>query len=245
MPARCGINTAPVEVVLTEGYVPVKGRPRPIAHAAHQTMLARVPVNVIDTPLEIVFVAQRVLPISSLPHAAHSVSPTRDRLNSLTATAVQPAFCEFFLDAGPAQRVLLVAWRECPDRVPMVGEQDDGHHPERMLDPNLVNCLSQTTPAEFRGQDGRTAVRSTREEIGAAGCEIASIFAHDCTLRQRPGRTRRWGLFLSAPLARRTPHKSARNSGNRRESQPKRRAGATPSASLLGAPSMFAGTHHS
>ena len=152
-------------------------------------MLARVPVNVIDAPLEIVFVAQRVLPISSLPHAAHSVSPTRDRLNSLTAASVQPALCEFLLDAGPAQRVLLVAWRECPDRVPMVGEQDDGHHPERMLDPNLVNCLAQTTPAELRGQNRPTAVCGTREEIGAAGYKVASIFAHVCTLRPRRGWT--------------------------------------------------------
>ena len=48
-------------------HVAMKRRVRPIAYALHMTVLDRVEMNVIDVPIQIRLVADRILPIPTLP----------------------------------------------------------------------------------------------------------------------------------------------------------------------------------
>ncbi len=92
-------------------------------------MLDRIPVNVIDVPLEILVVANQVFPVSALPHTA--LAPVY--------AAHRPSFTDRDgtrkprLDQSPARRVVRVAGRQGPDEVQVFGQDDHRIDFEGML----------------------------------------------------------------------------------------------------------------
>ena len=59
--------TRPVGRVESRTLIAVKARLRPVAYAANQAMFQRIDINVIDMPSEVVFVADHVFPVATLP----------------------------------------------------------------------------------------------------------------------------------------------------------------------------------
>ena len=57
----------------------VKRRMRPITHPAHQPVLDRVEMHVVDVPLEIALVPDRVLPEAPLPERVFAIAMAFDR----------------------------------------------------------------------------------------------------------------------------------------------------------------------
>src|SRR5882672_7724953 len=59
----------PILGIDAETYHSVKGRIRPVSHPRDMAVLYRIEMDVIDVAGKIVFIAQRMLPIASLPNA--------------------------------------------------------------------------------------------------------------------------------------------------------------------------------
>lgn len=77
IPTGHGISSAPIEIVFAVTDESVKRRPFPIADSSDEVVLARVPVDVIAASLQVVFVANRVLPLPTLPDTSLAVLRAR------------------------------------------------------------------------------------------------------------------------------------------------------------------------
>ena len=53
----CGVSTAPIRRVRPRRHRPMEGGIRPIAHSRDETVLHRIPMDLIDRPVEIVLIA--------------------------------------------------------------------------------------------------------------------------------------------------------------------------------------------
>src|SRR5687768_3537340 len=82
-----------------------------------------VVVDVVEVPMQVVLVPNRVLPESSLPHPAPLVRLARDRNVSLTSSRREPRLSERLLDQTPPRRKITVAHRQRPYRVQMIRQQ--------------------------------------------------------------------------------------------------------------------------
>lgn len=78
-------ETSPTRLVHTQSDVPMKTRMRPLVGTTDVTVLHGVPMDVIEMCLEILFVFQRVLPISRLPNPATPLSLATCRHNVIAA----------------------------------------------------------------------------------------------------------------------------------------------------------------
>lgn len=63
-----GVSTAPIRRVRPRRHRPMEGGIRPIAHSRDVTLLHRIPMVVIDRPVEIVLIADWMLPKPPLPN---------------------------------------------------------------------------------------------------------------------------------------------------------------------------------
>ena len=70
VPAGTRVAATPIQIVFAQFDESVKGRPRIIANASYVTVLARVPMHVIDESFQVVFVAAGMFPEPLLPDAA-------------------------------------------------------------------------------------------------------------------------------------------------------------------------------
>src|SRR5689334_19173347 len=89
-------------------------------NAAHKPVLHWIEMHVIDVPLEIGLVADRVLPKAPLPKHKFTVALTRDR-----HTGGNKGVRETRLDALPATGEIGVALRQSPNRMQVVREYYD------------------------------------------------------------------------------------------------------------------------
>ena len=105
IPTGHRVNAAPVEIILALADETMKRRPFPITDSWHELMFARVPVTVIRTAFEIVFISNGVFPISLLPDATKSVFPARTRLLKFSTAGFQPAASELFFDTSPSHGI--------------------------------------------------------------------------------------------------------------------------------------------
>ena len=101
-------------------------------------MLDRVDMNVVDMS-RIVVIADHVLPVTPLPDAALT----------FFLPAVAPPFHawqiarEAGLDQFPARRKSRIVRRQCPYRMQMVGQDDDGIDMKGMASLNQAHCIAQ------------------------------------------------------------------------------------------------------
>ena len=78
-------------------------------------------MNVVYAALQIVLVANYVLPIALVPYSTVAMARPRLGLWQFSTTSLEPFLAEFFLDPHPAERIAIIASRKCPDAVPMFG----------------------------------------------------------------------------------------------------------------------------
>lgn len=121
---RLGV-TSPMLRIHASLYPSMKTRLRPIAGTSHITMLHRIPMHVVEMMLKIRFVFDRVLPKPWLPNASSTLLSFRFRNRLLTAADRHPMLRELFLDPSQPLRILRITRWHRPNRVPMIGQQDD------------------------------------------------------------------------------------------------------------------------
>jgi hypothetical protein len=76
LPVEAGNIACPILWIDTVSHHAMKRRIWPIADAFHKPMFERVNVNVVDVTRKIDLVANRVLPIASLPDTAFAFADT-------------------------------------------------------------------------------------------------------------------------------------------------------------------------
>jgi len=99
---------------------------RPIGNAADPSVLDRIPMDIIHMPVEILIVADQVLPEAALPNA--------------TFTSSRPAFGnpfgffystrELAFDQIPTSGKICIIRRKSPNAMQMVRQNDDRFHAE-------------------------------------------------------------------------------------------------------------------
>jgi hypothetical protein len=87
-------DTAPIDVVLAEPNELMKRGPRPV----DKLMLARVPVNVVGTSFEVVFVTNGMLPETWLPDSSFATFTVRFLNGGLRKIGRESLIAELSLD---------------------------------------------------------------------------------------------------------------------------------------------------
>ena len=85
-------------------------------------VLHRIEMDVVEVALEVVFVADQVLPEARLPDASPLACLALGADGLFRAAGFEPISRELLLEEGPAPGEVAFAWGERPDRVQMVGK---------------------------------------------------------------------------------------------------------------------------
>ncbi len=117
----CG-ETAPMAGVDAQFDVAMETGMGPLVRAGDMAVLDRVPMDVIEMTLEIVFVLQGVLPIAGLPYPATPLPLAAFGDHVVLAANLQPTLRELFLEPTPSLGILAVAGRQCPNRMEVLGQ---------------------------------------------------------------------------------------------------------------------------
>lgn len=139
---------------------------RPVAHASDEIMFDGIDVDVIDVPLKVPVVADRVLPKSPLPQRVFAIRMARDSHAGFGDGSREAAF-----DQLPPGWIVRVSLRQGHDDVQMIRQNDNRIDGERMCPPRGAKRPAQgidlVNQGVRRSIDERYCeeIRSTRDEI--------------------------------------------------------------------------------
>ena len=110
-PNTCHVYDIPAPILCTHAvlYIPVKTGIRPIDDFTRQAMLDGVVMDVIDMLYKVALVAQHMLPVAMLPNVFQSCMLAEPRL-----------------DQSPARHEVGIVFRQSPDAMQVIGQDDDG-----------------------------------------------------------------------------------------------------------------------
>jgi hypothetical protein len=147
-----------------------EGRIRPVFHAPYVSMLDRVEMYVIDVPLEILLVAQRMFPVSSLPNTALASGGAARR--NRFASGQGAGECRF--DQAPAHGKIGVAFRQSPNRMKMLRQHHNRIEYKSVTLPHITECGTQF--ADMADEKTGFAVgQIDREEIAGAANKVSAV----------------------------------------------------------------------
>src|SRR6266702_5258483 len=151
----------------------MKRRIRPVAHTRDQPVLERVDDAIFDMADIVGFIADQMLPEAALPNAAFGA-----RLANGTETfLLRQCFGRATFDQPPAGREIAVAGRQGPDRMQMIGQDDERVDVEGMT----MTCRGDRI-AQGRDMVDEQALlplqQVDREEEASARDECATIIGH-------------------------------------------------------------------
>ena len=136
-----GPITPPQSLYNPRGNEPPERGIRPIDGRLYMSMLYRIKMNVITMPPNIVFVPQRVLPVSALPDPTFTFE-----------TAAFGAFFEALktsrkngFNQSPSCRIIRVTGTQSPDSMQVVGQDNDRIDCERVT----ALCVAERVPHEI------------------------------------------------------------------------------------------------
>jgi hypothetical protein len=175
---RLAVAAAPVFGVDAGADPAVKARPWPVFRAADVAVFDRVPVDVVEVTLEIVFVPDRVLPELRLPDSASAVALSALCDSDLGPAEFEPALSELRLDPLPAAGVVRVAFWHAPDCVDVLGQEHDRANVERVRRLTFADDVAEDRPGVFGFEDRTTVVSDQREEECPAGDMCSSPIWH-------------------------------------------------------------------
>ncbi len=181
--------TKPILTVIPLPHPPVEAGVRPSVRTPREAVLDGIVVDVVDVMDHVVFVADRVLPEAFLPDASLPMAPPRRRNDNLAAAVGQPLLGEQHFDARPTHGEITVAFREFPDTVQMVRQQDDGCDLKRVLGLDLADGRVQTPSSRQTQEQRAPPLGDNREEEHPARLEYTSIVRH--STRHKTSRSRR------------------------------------------------------
>src|SRR3990167_7083804 len=116
-----------------------------------------------------------MFPIPRLPDAATPLAKLIPRNRYITPAAGKKALCEPTLDSTPAFGKVIIARRQLPDAVKMIGEENERKYVKREVGADLADDGAQEPARARLGQDSAAAAGNHREEGGggerAQGCQ--------------------------------------------------------------------------
>jgi hypothetical protein len=135
-------------------------------------VLDRIEMHVVDVPLEISLVSNRVLPEAPLPEHVFAIAMTRHR----HAVGHQP-MREVRFDALPAAGEVGIACRQRPDGMQVIRQDHDGLDREWTLVPRKTESHPQSAHV-MHEREGCPVSERDREKIGASWNEFAPVSDH-------------------------------------------------------------------
>lgn len=141
-------------------------------------MLDWVVMNVIEVAGKIVLVTNHVLPVTWLPNATPPFTPFAARYGAITSAAGQPLLSEVLLEPTPPPREIGITWRERPDRMQMVRQQDDCLRSKWPLFRTFPETFAQESSGSVVGKQWPTLVSHQRKEEHPAWNESPPIVWH-------------------------------------------------------------------
>ena len=122
-------------------------------------------MNVIHMAREIAFVVQTVLPIAPLPNAALALAAVAfENPLTLRQRAREPRF-----DQSPTRGEITVGFRQSPDGMQVIGQNDNRADCKRVLRPCLAECRAEEV--DVFGEQPQSAFRQIDGEKEAASGE--------------------------------------------------------------------------
>ena len=138
-------------------------------------------MDVFDMPLKIAFVSDGVLPVFRLENTPTVITLTAGGERLFLAPRGQPSTGKAGLDPSPTSRIGVIAGRKRPDRVEMLGQQDDRVDLERTANPAFAKRRSQEVSRSRVIEDRRATVGHDGKEKDPARHEIPSVVWHPVT----------------------------------------------------------------
>src|SRR5512135_1338678 len=121
-------------------------------------------MDVVAESLELILIPEAMFPESPLPDPPSPVAPPRVADRLLRTAFGQPRLRELFLDPRPADRVIGITGWQGPDRVQVLGEEDDGLDPKRPAHSATHDGLPQQRASPGLGEDLGPPLRDQGEE---------------------------------------------------------------------------------
>ena len=140
---------------------------RPICYAANEFVLSRVPMDVVDAPLEVFLITDRMLPKTRLPNPASSFLLLRRRNVCFGATAGNPMVREQLLDSLPSRRIIGVALWQDPNHLQVIRQQTDREQLKRKLLFRFGDCRAKAGPTKVGRQDWAAIIGDERKIKGS------------------------------------------------------------------------------
>jgi len=136
-------------------------------------MLHGVVMDVFDMPMQIMIVAYQMLPVATLPDTALATSDAPLASPFLFGQATrEPRF-----DLRPTIRIVVIASRQTPDAMQMIGQHHNGHDLERTNRLRRAKRRTQIIHA-LHEPPTMTLQKIHGEEIGATRHTHAAIVRH-------------------------------------------------------------------
>jgi hypothetical protein len=139
---------------------------RPIADAADESMFYGIEVNVIDMPLKVGVVPDRVLPIPPLPQSSLALRDLARCAREIDGQSARKAA----LDQARTQRKIGVIWRKPPDGVNMIRQDANRYGFERSASlhvsvdaPQSVDVPNQQVTRPIGERDGEEECAAFKE----------------------------------------------------------------------------------
>jgi hypothetical protein len=162
---------APIQGQHSPPDIPVKTAVRPIAYARHMAVLDRIEMDIIDVPLQVSLVANRMLPIATLPNPPLPVGNfARGDWHPAWKPPRKPR-----LDHIPAQREITVVRRERPDCMQMIGQHANGDRLEWI---SLLNrCIDGSEPIDMAHEHVARSVGQSDGEEKTATFDVCTTIS--------------------------------------------------------------------
>ena len=156
----------------------MEARIRPMVHLRHVPMLHRVPMDVIDMPVEVGLITDEMFPESMLPQGAlvpfssARIHPFRSIEPGLATLRDHP------LDDTPTVGEILISGRQCPESMHVVGQQHPTLDHKRMGRTKRSDRFPQGRVHIDIGEKGLAPIGVDGEEIGASRHMGATVIRH-------------------------------------------------------------------
>jgi len=164
----------------------------PISDSFNQVMFAGIPVDVVSTSFEVVWISNGVFPEARLPDTAFASNPLGFGDLRLRLICSEPLLAESGFDPFHAQRIPLVSIGQLDHQMPMVWQQYRCDDCERMPLANIFNCAAKKCPSCVSRENLPSPIRHCSQEIRPARNKPKPIIRHPRTTpKSRPDRAQR------------------------------------------------------
>lgn len=133
-----------------------------------QAMFYEIVMYILDMPYKIAIIPDLVFPVASLPDSLFSPLQLRPRL--LHFEVIMTASGKMTLDLPPPHRKIIIIFRQCPNTVQMIGQQNKGINDKRVLADNSLKRFFHQRDVRVMAQNLLPLVRDNRKKERCPSC---------------------------------------------------------------------------